>query len=146
MALRQSVVEDLRARGFNRFVSLIHPGVDLWEVDCAEGCIVMQGCLIGPKVRIGAFSQLLMGANVNHEVVLGEYVFVGPNVTVLGRVQIGKGVYIGGGATILPGVRIGAWSYIGAGAVVTHDVEPATVVVGVPARRLRSVSDSWIGR
>jgi acetyltransferase-like isoleucine patch superfamily enzyme len=44
---------------------------------------------------------------------------------------------IGIGAIILPGVTIGRGAIVGAGAVVTHDVEPYTVVVGVPARVLR---------
>jgi acetyltransferase-like isoleucine patch superfamily enzyme len=43
-------------------------------------------------------------------------------------------VYIGAGATILPGVRIGKAAIVGAGAVVTRDVDPATTVVGIPAK------------
>ena len=45
---------------------------------------------------------------------------------------------IGSGAVVLGGVRIGAGALIGAGAVVTHDVAPAEVVAGVPARALTS--------
>ena len=46
-------------------------------------------------------------------------------------------VWIGHGAVILPGVRIGSGAAIGAGAVVSHDVEPFTVVAGVPAKPIR---------
>ncbi|MCU1490737.1 MAG: transferase [Acidimicrobiaceae bacterium] len=46
-------------------------------------------------------------------------------------------VWIGVAATILPGVTIGANSVVGAGAVVTHDVPPATLVAGVPAKVIR---------
>jgi len=49
-------------------------------------------------------------------------------------VDIGDDVYIGAGATILPGVRIGKAAIVGAGAVVTRDVDPATTVVGIPAK------------
>lgn len=41
---------------------------------------------------------------------------------------------------ILPAVRIGARSLVGAHSVVTKDVEPDTVVGGVPARRMRKTS------
>jgi acetyltransferase-like isoleucine patch superfamily enzyme len=41
---------------------------------------------------------------------------------------------IGTGAILLPGVTIGKGSIVGAGAVVTRDVEPFSVVAGVPAR------------
>jgi phosphonate metabolism protein (transferase hexapeptide repeat family) len=50
---------------------------------------------------------------------------------------IGHDVWIGHGAIIMPGVTIGHGAVIGAGAVVTHDVEPYTIAVGVPARPLR---------
>jgi acetyltransferase-like isoleucine patch superfamily enzyme len=43
-------------------------------------------------------------------------------------------VWIGHGATVLKGVRIGRGAVVAAGAVVTRNVEPYTVVGGVPAR------------
>ncbi len=53
------------------------------------------------------------------------------------KTEVGGDVWIGSGAIILGGVRIGDGAVIGAGAVVTHDVEPFSVVAGVPARVLR---------
>ncbi|WP_279477608.1 DapH/DapD/GlmU-related protein [Aureimonas sp. SK2] len=52
-------------------------------------------------------------------------------------VTVGHDVWIGHGAILLPGVSVGSGAVIGAGAVVTRDVAPYTVVVGVPARKLR---------
>ncbi|MCE7026512.1 DapH/DapD/GlmU-related protein [Jiella avicenniae] len=52
-------------------------------------------------------------------------------------VRIGHDVWIGHGATILPGVTIGNGAVVGAGAVVSKDVEPYTIVGGVPARLIR---------
>jgi phosphonate metabolism protein (transferase hexapeptide repeat family) len=52
-------------------------------------------------------------------------------------VVIGHDVWIGHNATVMPGVSVGNGAAIGAGAVVTKDVEPYTIVVGVPARPLR---------
>ena len=49
-----------------------------------------------------------------------------------------RGAAIGSNATILCGVTIGERALIGAGAVVTKDVPPDTVVVGNPAKILRS--------
>jgi maltose O-acetyltransferase len=54
-------------------------------------------------------------------------------------VVIEDNVWIGAGAVILPGVSIGSGSVVGAGSVVTRDVPAGTVVVGVPARAIRSV-------
>jgi phosphonate metabolism protein (transferase hexapeptide repeat family) len=53
------------------------------------------------------------------------------------KVTVGHDVWIGHGAILLPGVNVGTGAVIGAGAVVTHDVEPYTIAVGVPARPLR---------
>ena len=53
------------------------------------------------------------------------------------EVTVGHDVWIGHGATVLPGVDIGNGAVVGAGAVVTDDVDPYTVVVGVPAEPVR---------
>ncbi|NJL71859.1 MAG: chloramphenicol acetyltransferase [Candidatus Competibacteraceae bacterium] len=50
---------------------------------------------------------------------------------------IGNDTWIGHGATIMPGVIVGDGSVIGAGAVVTKNVDPYTVVVGVPAKPIK---------
>ena len=52
-------------------------------------------------------------------------------------VRIGNKVWVGANATILPGVTIGDGAIVAAGAVVNKDVEPCTVVGGVPARVLK---------
>ena len=57
-------------------------------------------------------------------------------------VRVGKWADIGANATILPGVSIGKGAIVGAGAVVVADVEPFSVVVGVPAKFLRWRKDS----
>lgn len=50
------------------------------------------------------------------------------------KTNIGKGCFIGYGACIMPGVTLGDHVVVGANAVVTHDVEPYSIVAGVPAR------------
>lgn len=52
-------------------------------------------------------------------------------------VTIGNDVWIGHNASIMPGVTIGNGAVIGTGSVVTKDVEPYSVVVGVPAKKIR---------
>ncbi len=56
---------------------------------------------------------------------------------ILGYTTIGNDVWIGYGAIIMRGVKIGDGAIIGAGAVVTKDVEPYSVVGGVPAKVIK---------
>ena len=80
---------------------------------------------------------------------IGNYVSISPGVwiltdrhdmhdprfrEVLAPVTVGDHVWIGSRALILPGVTLGEGAVVAAGAVVTGDVEPYTVVGGVPAR------------
>ena len=51
-------------------------------------------------------------------------------------VTVGNDVWIGHNAIIMPGITIGNGAVVGAGAVVTKDVEPYSVVVGVPAHKI----------
>ena len=52
-------------------------------------------------------------------------------------IVLGRNVWVGSNATILQGVTIGDNAVIAAGAAVTKDVEPATIVGGVPAKVIR---------
>jgi len=54
-----------------------------------------------------------------------------------GEVVIGDYVVIGTRVTILPGVQIGKGAVVASGAVVTHNVEPYSLVGGVPAAHIR---------
>jgi len=54
-------------------------------------------------------------------------------------IRIGNDVWIGGGALVLPGVTIGDRSIVGAGSVVVHNVPPDSLVVGNPARIVRTL-------
>lgn len=55
-------------------------------------------------------------------------------------VVIEDDVLIGANAVVLEGVRVGKGAVVGAGAVVTKDVEPYTVVMGMPAKKVKDVS------
>lgn len=57
-------------------------------------------------------------------------------------VIIGNDVWIGHNAIIMGGLSIGDGSIIGANAVVTKDVEPYTIVAGVPARVIKKRFDN----
>jgi phosphonate metabolism protein (transferase hexapeptide repeat family) len=52
------------------------------------------------------------------------------------NVTIGHDVWIGHGAVILAGRKVGTGAVIAAGAVVSKDVEPYTIVGGVPAKEI----------
>ena len=54
-----------------------------------------------------------------------------------GGIVVEEDVWIGYGATILDGVHIGRGGVVAAGAVVTKDVEPYTIVGGVPAKPVK---------
>ncbi|MBQ9624757.1 MAG: galactoside O-acetyltransferase [Clostridia bacterium] len=55
---------------------------------------------------------------------------------------IRQGAWIGANASILPGVEIGKYAVVGAGSVVTKDVPDYTVVVGNPAKPVKTLDAS----
>jgi len=60
--------------------------------------------------------------------------------------RICRGAKIGANATILPGIVIGANALVGAGAVVANDVPENAVVIGNPARIIKTISQLPYGR
>jgi acetyltransferase-like isoleucine patch superfamily enzyme len=78
---------------------------------------------------------------------IGEGTYVTFNVVILAHdlsrvlhtdTYIGKNCFIGAHAIIMPGVRIGDQCIIGSGSVVTKDVPAQSVVVGNPAKVVRT--------
>ncbi len=55
-------------------------------------------------------------------------------------VKIADKVWVGANVTILPGVTIGEGAIIAAGAVVTKNVDPMTIVGGIPAKPIKQIS------
>lgn len=51
--------------------------------------------------------------------------------------EIGNDVWIGNNVMILDGVKIGEGAVVGAGAIVTKDIEPYSINVGIPARKIK---------
>jgi acetyltransferase-like isoleucine patch superfamily enzyme len=119
-----------------------------------------SGSIIEHHVRIGDRVRLHSNVFVPEFSVLEDDCWLGPNVVLtnakyprspeakksLVGPTIEFGAKIGANATILPAVRVGRHALVGAGSVVTHDVEADTVVVGNPARFIKSLSELPYGK
>lgn len=64
-----------------------------------------------------------------------------PDWDKIAPIKIGNNVYIGEGCIILPGVHIGNNVVVGARSVVTKSIPDNSVVVGSPARVLKSIDE-----
>ena len=117
-------------------------------VEIGSGASIWYGAVVRgdiEKIAIGANTNIQDGAILHGDpglpTILEDCVTVGHRA-VVHSAHIEKGCLIGIGAVVMDGVRVGEGSIVGAGAVVVKDVEPDTTVVGIPAKRLREVSDS----
>ena len=135
--------------------AILGPETDVWQgaylgpfVRTGARCCIGSCVWIGPNSVLGNDVRIQHGAFIPAGTLVGNRVFIGPNVTLCDdkypRVNnkmayhaeppvVEHDVSIGAGAVILPGVTIGSHALIGAGAVVTKSVSPAAVMVGVPA-------------
>jgi carbonic anhydrase/acetyltransferase-like protein (isoleucine patch superfamily) len=99
------------------------------------------------KITIGAYTNVQDGAVLHGDpgkpTVLADYVTVGHRA-VIHSAQVERGCLIGIGAIVLDGVQVGAGSIVGAGSVVTKNVPPRSMVVGVPAKILRQLSEDEV--
>jgi acetyltransferase-like isoleucine patch superfamily enzyme len=95
------------------------------------------GVHIGDRVYTSPFTQIIA---VNHIFVDPEVPFVDQGITAEG-IHIEDDVWLGAGAVITDGVRVGKGAVVAAGAVVTNDVPPNTVVGGVPARIIKTITE-----
>ncbi len=132
--LRRSLFLRFSKMGYG-FASVIHPSaVIAASITKGEGVHVMAGAVIQPGVGIGDNAIINTNASVDHDCIIGDHVHVAPGCAISGDVTIGEASHIGCGAAITHGLHIGKECLIGAGAAVIGDVEPSTMVLGVPAR------------
>lgn len=119
-------------------------------VEMAAGVSIWYGAVIRgdvERIAIGTRTNIQDGAILHGDpgkpTILEDHVTVGHRA-VIHSAYVEQGSLIGIGAIILDGVRIGAGSIIGAGSVVTKDVPTRSLMVGVPAKRLREVSETEV--
>ncbi len=134
---RYETTREIVAAG-GQLVNFLHPAIDLTMTRLGVGNYVQEGVILQAEVSVGDNSSLHMGALVGHESRIGHSVFIAHAVSISGCCEIGDGTFIGTNATILPRVRIGCWATIGAGAVITKDVPDFAVMVGNPARQIKT--------
>lgn len=103
-----------------------------------SGIEIHPGATIGRRVFIDHGMGVVIGetAEVGDDVLMYQGVVLGG--TTLEKKKrhptLGNGVVVGAGSILLGAIAVGAGAKVGAGSVVLSDVEPGTVVVGVPAR------------
>ena len=125
------------------------------RVDVGDDVVIGRGVLVENDTTIGALTKIQAEAYITAYTTLEDNVFIAPcvvttNDNFMGRTEkrhelikgptVRRGARVGGGAIICPGIEVGEEAFVGAGAVVTKDVAPRVLVVGNPARVLRSVS------
>lgn len=105
-----------------------------------EGTVLFPLSVVNPGTTLGRNVIVNTAAVIEHDCLLSDHVHVATGARLCGAVRVGPCAHIGAGATVLQGLSIGEGAVVGAGAVVVKDVEPRTVVAGVPAKVLEKVS------
>jgi sugar O-acyltransferase (sialic acid O-acetyltransferase NeuD family) len=124
----------------DRFQTLVHPTATVARsAKLGRGVVLFQHVTVGVGAVLGDHAIVLPSSVVSHDCVVGAQTCIAAGVRISGDVRIDDACYLGSGASIRGGVRIGTGSLVGIGSVVLADVDPDTVVAGVPAKRLRSV-------
>jgi sugar O-acyltransferase (sialic acid O-acetyltransferase NeuD family) len=136
---RRRLFELATARGFD-LVRVVHPTAILSpSARLGSGAALLASAVVNANAEVGSNALVNTGAIVEHDCSIADHVHIATGARLASGVRVETGAHVGAGATVLQGRTIGANAIVGAGAVVTRDVDPGTVVAGVPARLLRRV-------
>ena len=129
--------------------AFVAPGADvIGRVRLRKDSSIWFGCVLRGDVNridIGEATNIQDGSILHvdddHPCLIADRVHVGHHANLHGCV-VERGAMIGIGAIVLSGARIGAGAIVGAGSVVLEGtvVPPRTLVVGAPARPVRTIS------
>lgn len=142
---RNSAVPLFDLKGIN---ARIEPGAIIRDkVLIGNNAVVMMGATINIGAEIGDDTMIDMGAILGGRAIVGKHCHIGAGTVLAGVVEpasaqpvlIDDNVLIGANAVVIEGVHVGEGAVVAAGAIVTHDVEPHTMVAGVPAKFVKKV-------
>jgi UDP-2-acetamido-3-amino-2,3-dideoxy-glucuronate N-acetyltransferase len=133
--------------------TVIRDQVNLYRCRIGEDSKIESFVYIEEGVTVGNRCKIKPNVFIPTGITIEDDVFIGPNVSftndkhpkagglwVLSTTKVESKASIGAGAVILPGVTIGKGAVVGAGAVVTKDVGEGEVVIGNPAKPVKSAA------
>jgi acetyltransferase-like isoleucine patch superfamily enzyme len=135
--------------------TLIGDGASIREkVKIGNRCLISRYVTINYNSIIGNDTKIMDLTHITGNCIIGNNVFISIHVStvndnvVINRKYSDQSITgprieddstIGANAIILPGIIIGKGAMVGAGSIVTKNVEPDTLVMGTPARYVRSL-------
>lgn len=139
---RHRINEYRKFYNMGRFSYSLSPELIKSDTKIGSFCSIARGVQIGPGkhpleyLSTSPFTYFLRGNDKNKEIEDETQ-----KITNSKRCIIEDDVWIGTNTVVLEGIRIGRGAVIGANSVVTKDVDPYTIVGGVPAKKIKDRFD-----
>ena len=135
--LREKIVLNMDSDKL-KWATLISPTVRVHKSNkIGKGVVIGRYADLTVSCDIHDFVMLNIHVVLGHEVTVGSYSIISPNVTVNGGGIIGKACQIGANAFVRE-VKVGDYCIVGASSCVLKDVEPESIVAGVPAKVIKA--------
>lgn len=136
--IRKKVIDNLDGSGV-KFATLIDPDAILFKnASVGEGSIICAGTIVSINVKINKHVIVNWNCTLGHDDIVDSFCTINPGVNISGKVNVNQCTDLGTGTKVIQGIEIGEKTITGAGAVIVRDVPGNCLVVGCPAKIIKT--------
>jgi len=119
--IREQLYLQCKGMGYTMASYISSHAIYLSQFQTGDNCLILEGNIIQPYVRIGNNVVIWSGNNIAHHAVIEDHCYITTNIAVSGKVRVMRNCFIGTNSTLNHNITLAPETLVGAGSIVMKD-------------------------